>query len=78
LTALTRNSDEEEEDELTRELNKIRAERAAAKAKEDAKRAAAEQAEREQKIAVGNPLLSNNFGAGKRYVMFHPTLRQLC
>ncbi|KAH7125514.1 Cwf15/Cwc15 cell cycle control family protein-like protein [Dendryphion nanum] len=53
--------DEDEEDEtvaLMRELEKIKKERAEAKAKEDAHRAAEEEEQREIDIARGNPLLN--------------------
>lgn len=53
--------DEDEEDEtaaLMRELEKIKKERAAAKAKEEAERAAEENEQREIDVARGNPLLN--------------------
>ncbi|KAF2270080.1 Cwf15/Cwc15 cell cycle control family protein-like protein [Lojkania enalia] len=53
--------DDDEEDEtaaLMRELEKIKKERAEAKAKEEAERAAEEQEQREIDIARGNPLLN--------------------
>lgn len=53
--------DEDEEDEtaaLMRELEKIKKERAAAKAKEEAERAAEEDEQREIDVARGNPLLN--------------------
>ncbi|KAL1796323.1 hypothetical protein ACET3X_004863 [Alternaria dauci] len=53
--------DDEEGDEestLMRELEKIKKERAAAKAKEEAQRAAEEQEQREIDVARGNPLLN--------------------
>jgi protein CWC15 len=53
--------DEDEEDEtaaLMRELEKIKKERAEAKAKEEAERAAQEEEEREIDVARGNPLLN--------------------
>lgn len=52
-------SDEEDETaELMRELEKIKRERAEAKAKEEAEKAAKEQDAREEDIAYGNPLLN--------------------
>lgn len=52
-------SDEEDETaELMRELEKIKRERAEAKAKEEAEKAANEQEAREEDIAYGNPLLN--------------------
>ncbi|KPI35052.1 Pre-mRNA-splicing factor cwc15, partial [Cyphellophora attinorum] len=51
-------SDEDETAGLMRELEKIKKERADQKAKEDAEKAAEEQEEREEKIALGNPLLN--------------------
>jgi protein CWC15 len=50
--------DEDEMAELMRELDKIKRERAEQKAKEDAAKAAQEQEEREEHIALGNPLLN--------------------
>ncbi|KAK5080901.1 complexed with cef1p [Lithohypha guttulata] len=53
--------DDDEEDEtaeLMRELEKIKRERAEAKAKEEAEKAAKEQDQREEEIAYGNPLLN--------------------
>lgn len=53
-------SDDEEDEtaELMRELEKIKRERAEQKAKEDAEKAAGEQEQREEDIALGNPLLN--------------------
>ena len=52
-------SDEEDETaELYRELEKIKKERADQKAREDAEKAAEEQEQREEHIALGNPLLN--------------------
>ncbi|RMD43351.1 hypothetical protein DV735_g1736, partial [Chaetothyriales sp. CBS 134920] len=54
-------SDEEDEDEtaeLMRELEKIKKERAEQRAKEEAEKAAKEQEDREEHIALGNPLLN--------------------
>ncbi|EMD92809.1 hypothetical protein COCC4DRAFT_50879 [Bipolaris maydis ATCC 48331] len=50
--------DEDGEGALQRELEKIRKERAAAKAKEEAERAAEEEQQREIDVARGNPLLN--------------------
>lgn len=50
--------DEDEAAELMRELEKIKAERAAEKARKDAELAAEEQAKREEEIAFGNPLMN--------------------
>ena len=50
--------DEDEEAALQAELAKIRAERAAAKEKEDAEAAAEEQAQMEEAALTGNPLLN--------------------
>ncbi|KAF2126011.1 hypothetical protein P153DRAFT_298581 [Dothidotthia symphoricarpi CBS 119687] len=61
--------DDDEEDEtaaLMRELEKIKKERAAAKAKEDAERAAEEEEQREIDVARGNPLLNSRDFAMKR------------
>lgn len=53
-------SDDEEDEtaELMRELEKIKRERAEQKAKEDADKATQEQEQREEDIALGNPLLN--------------------
>lgn len=51
--------DEDEEAALQAELAKIRQERAAAKAKEEAEAAAVEQAQMEEAALTGNPLLSS-------------------
>ncbi|EAT78821.2 hypothetical protein HBI56_175370 [Parastagonospora nodorum] len=61
--------DEDEEDEtaaLMRELEKIKKERAEAKAKEEAERAAEEEEQREIDVARGNPLLNSRDFAMKR------------
>ncbi|CAI6337322.1 unnamed protein product [Periconia digitata] len=61
--------DEDDEDEtvaLMRELEKIKKERAEAKAKEEAERAAQEDEQREVEIAHGNPLLNPRDFAMKR------------
>lgn len=61
--------DDEDEDEtaaLMRELEKIKKERAEAKAKEDAERAAQEEEQREIDIARGNPLLNSRDFTMKR------------
>jgi protein CWC15 len=61
--------DDDDEDEtaaLMRELEKIKKERAEAKAKEDAERAAEEDEKREIDIARGNPLLNPRDFAMKR------------
>ena len=50
--------DEDEEAELMRQLEKIKRERAEQKAKEDADKAAQDQEQREEDIALGNPLLN--------------------
>jgi protein CWC15 len=66
---LTIPSDEDEEDEtaaLMRELEKIKKERAAAKAKEEAEQAAEDQEQREIDVARGNPLLNSQDFAMKR------------
>jgi len=66
---LTPPSDEDEEDEtaaLMRELEKIKKERAEAKAKEEAERAAEEEEQREIDVARGNPLLNSRDFAMKR------------
>ena len=72
-------SDEEESDEedeeavLMRELAKIKAERAAAREKQERERAEREQEEREYEIAKGNPLLNGeaegakDFGVKRRW-----------
>ena len=70
-------SDEDDDDsedetaELMRELEKIKRERADAKAREEAERAAKEQDAREEEIAYGNPLLNPNkpqdFGIKRRW-----------
>lgn len=51
--------DEDEEAALQAELAKIRAERAAVKAKDDCEAAAEEQAEMEEAALTGNPLLNS-------------------
>lgn len=53
-------SDDEEDDTaaLLRELEKIKRERAEEKARNEAERSAAEQSQREDDIALGNPLLN--------------------
>jgi protein CWC15 len=53
-------SDDEEDEtaELMRELEKIKRERAEQKAKEEAEKAAQDQEQREEDIALGNPLLN--------------------
>lgn len=56
--------DEDSEDELQRELEKIKAERAEAELRAQQKAAAREQAEREQEIAYGNPLLNPEASKG--------------
>ncbi|KAJ1337653.1 Cwf15/Cwc15 cell cycle control protein [Microdochium nivale] len=56
-------SDDDSDDddaELQRELEKIRRERAEKREKEERERLAAEEAEREKDIALGNPLLNNS------------------
>lgn len=59
---------DDEEAELQRELEKIKAERAAKRQKEEEERAAAEQEEREKDIALGNPLLNKqNFDMKRRW-----------
>jgi protein CWC15 len=50
--------DEDETAELMRELEKIKKERAEQKAKEEAELAAKDQEDREEHIALGNPLLN--------------------
>jgi protein CWC15 len=50
--------DDDEQAELMRELEKIKQERAEQKAKEEAERAAEEREQREESIALGNPLLN--------------------
>lgn len=60
--------DEDEQAELQRELEKIKRERAEQKAKEEAERAAVEQEEREESIALGNPLLNpKSFNVKRRW-----------
>lgn len=60
--------DEDETAELMRELERIKKERAAAKAKEDAEKAAKEQDAREEEIAYGNPLLNPKaFSVNRRW-----------
>lgn len=60
--------EEDETAELMRELEKIKKERAEAKAKEDAERAAKEQEQREYDIARGNPLLNpRDFNIKRRW-----------
>lgn len=51
--------DEDETAELMRELQKIKAERAAEAARKEAEVAAEEQAKRDQEIAFGNPLMND-------------------
>lgn len=59
---------DDEEAELQRELEKIKAERAAKKQREEDERAAREQDEREKDIALGNPLLNKqNFNMKRRW-----------
>jgi protein CWC15 len=59
---------DDEEAELQRELERIKAERAAKRAKEEEERAAAEEEERERDIALGNPLLNTpNFNIKRRW-----------
>lgn len=61
---------EDEEAELLRELAKIKAERAAQRAAEEAKLAAEAQEQREVDIALGNPLLNKerqDFGVKRRW-----------
>ena len=61
--------DDDEEDEtaaLMRELEKIKKERAEAKAKEEQERVAQEEEQREIDVARGNPLLNKNDFAMKR------------
>ncbi|KXJ97501.1 Pre-mRNA-splicing factor Cwf15/Cwc15 [Microdochium bolleyi] len=53
-------SDDDDDAELQRELEKIRRERAEKREKEERERLAAEEAEREKDIALGNPLLNSN------------------
>jgi protein CWC15 len=50
--------DDDDQAELMRELAKIKNERAEQKAREDAEKAAEEQEQREESIALGNPLLN--------------------
>ena len=57
-------SDSDDEAALRRELERIKAERAAARQKEEAAKAAKEQEEREYDIARGNPLLNGDGGGG--------------
>lgn len=60
--------EEDEEAELMRELAKIKAERAAAKAEEERQQAAKEAEEREVEIARGNPLLNGkDFNVNRRW-----------
>lgn len=60
--------DEDETAELMRELEKIKRERAAAKAKEEAEKATKEQDAREEEIAYGNPLLNPKaFNVNRRW-----------
>ncbi|KAF2763467.1 Cwf15/Cwc15 cell cycle control protein [Pseudovirgaria hyperparasitica] len=60
--------EEDEQAELMRELEKIKRERAEAKAKEEAERAAKEQEQREVDIARGNPLLNpGDFNIKRRW-----------
>lgn len=51
---------DDEEAELQRELERVRRERAEKREREEKERLAAEEAEREKDIALGNPLLNNN------------------
>lgn len=63
-------SDDEEDEtaELMRELEKIKRERAEQKAKDDAEKAAQDQEQREEDIALGNPLLNPQaFGVQRRW-----------
>ena len=60
--------DEDETAELMRELEKIKKERAEQKAREDAETAAKQQEDREEHIALGNPLLnSKSFNVKRRW-----------
>lgn len=60
--------DEDETAELMRELDKIKRERAEAKAREEAEKAAIEQDAREEEIAYGNPLLHpKGFNMNRRW-----------
>jgi len=60
--------EEDEQAELMRELEKIKRERAEAKAKEDAAQAAKEEEHREEEIAYGNPLLNPKaFNVNRRW-----------
>jgi protein CWC15 len=59
---------DDEEAEIQRALEKIKAERAAKRQKEEDERAAAEQADKERDIALGNPLLNKqNFNMKRRW-----------
>ncbi|KAL7537651.1 hypothetical protein ACHAXR_008002 [Thalassiosira sp. AJA248-18] len=58
--------DEDEEAALQAELTKIRSERAAAKAKEDAEVAAEDQAQMEEAALTGNPLLNSGEASSGR------------
>jgi protein CWC15 len=58
--------DEDEEAALQAELAKIRAERAAAKAREDAEAAEVEQAQMEEAALTGNPLLNSGSASSGR------------
>ncbi|KAK6069624.1 Pre-mRNA-splicing factor cwc15 [Seiridium cupressi] len=59
---------DDEEAELQRELEKIKAERAAKRQKEEEEREARELEEREKDIALGNPLLNKqNFNMKRRW-----------
>ncbi|KAK0661169.1 Pre-mRNA-splicing factor Cwf15/Cwc15 [Cercophora samala] len=51
---------DDEEAELQRELERVRRERVEKREREEKERLAAEEAEREKDIALGNPLLNNN------------------
>ncbi|KAK4179278.1 Pre-mRNA-splicing factor Cwf15/Cwc15 [Triangularia setosa] len=51
---------DDEEAELQRELERVRRERAEKREREEKERLAAEEAEREKDIALGNPLLNSN------------------
>ena len=60
--------EEDETAELMRELEKIKREKAEKKAKEDAEQAAREQDQREEGIALGNPLLNpQSFNVRRRW-----------
>ncbi|KAI0037618.1 hypothetical protein FA95DRAFT_1600301 [Auriscalpium vulgare] len=73
-------SDEEEDDtaELLRELEKIKRERAAEKARQEAETSAVSEAEREAQIATANPLMNLAAALGQAPGVKHHRPRRVC